>query len=54
MVKIRAQTRTRALVVLGDSRVPYNIISGDERRLPPKPTKVVDASYPRNLSRPQP
>jgi len=36
MVKVRAQTRTRALVVLGDSRAPYNILTGEERKLPPK------------------
>ena len=42
MVKVRAQARTRALVVLGDSRVPYNIISGDERSLPPKPVAMYD------------
>ena len=40
MVKVRAQTRTRALVVLGDTRVPYNIISGEERQLPPKPVPL--------------
>ena len=40
MVKVRAQMRTRALVVLGDSRAPYNIISGEERSLPPKPNPI--------------
>lgn len=41
MVRFRAQARTRALVVLGDSRVPYNILNGNERNLPPKPKTVV-------------
>ena len=40
MVRYRAQARTRALVVLGDSRVPYNILNGDQRELPPKPASV--------------
>ena len=40
MVRYRAQARTRALVVLGDSRVPYNILNGDQRVLPPKPEDV--------------
>lgn len=40
MVRYRAQARTRALVVLGDSRVPYNILNGDQRALPPKPIPV--------------
>lgn len=40
MVIVRAQQRTRALVILGDSRVPYNIISGDDRNLPPKPKPI--------------
>ena len=41
MVRYRAQMRTRALVVLGGSRVPYNILTGDERELPPKARDVV-------------
>ena len=40
MVRFRAQARTRNLVILGDSRVPYNIISGDDRVLPPAPQAV--------------
>ena len=40
MVRYRAQARTRALVVLGDSRVPYNILNGNQRTLPPKPKPV--------------
>lgn len=40
MVRYRAQARTRALVVLGDSRVPYNIMNGLDRELPPKPNSV--------------
>lgn len=44
MVRYRAQQRTRALVVLGDSRVPYNILNGDDRSLPPKPNTVVRPS----------
>jgi len=40
MVRYRAQQRTRALVVLGDSRVPYNILTGDGRELPPKAQPV--------------
>jgi hypothetical protein len=40
MVRYRAQARTRALVVLGDSRVPYNILNGDQRELPPRPSEV--------------
>jgi hypothetical protein len=40
MVRFRAQARTRALVVLGDSRVPYNIMNGMDRELPPKPKEV--------------
>jgi hypothetical protein len=40
MVRYRAQARTRALVVLGDSRVPYNILNGEQRSLPPKPNSV--------------
>lgn len=40
MVRYRAQNRTRALVVLGDSRVPYNILNGEERTLPEKPKSV--------------
>jgi hypothetical protein len=44
MVRYRAQQRTRALVVLGDSRVPYNILTGGERNLPPKAKEVVRPS----------
>lgn len=40
MVRVRAQARTRNLVILGDSRVAYNIISGGERYLPPAPIAV--------------
>ena len=45
MVRYRAQARTRALVVLGDSRVPYNILTGDERILPEKPKNVVKPQF---------
>ena len=40
MVRYRAQLRTRDLVVQGDSRVSYNIISGDDRSLPKVPEPV--------------
>ena len=40
MVRFRAQARTRALVVLGGSRAPYDILTGMDRSLPPKPADV--------------
>jgi len=40
MVRYRAQARTRALVVLGGSRAPYDILNGHERTLPSKPNEV--------------
>jgi hypothetical protein len=47
MVRYRAQARTRNLVILGDSRAPYNIISGGERYLPPAPVAVAKPLGPR-------
>ena len=41
MVRFRAKARTRALVVLGGSRAPYDILTGQERILPPKPESVM-------------
>ena len=40
MVRYRAQARTRNLVLLSDSRAPYNILNGQERYIPPAPRDV--------------
>lgn len=49
MVRFRAQARTRNLVILGDSRAPYNIISGGPRVLPAAPTEVKRPEGPRTM-----
>ena len=40
MVRYRAQARTRNLVLLSDSRAPYNILNGQERYIPPAPREI--------------
>ena len=46
MVRYRAQARTRNLVLLSDSRAPYNILNGQERYIPPAPKEITKPSIP--------
>ena len=45
MVRYRAAMRSNALVIKGDSRVAYNIISGDSRSPLKHPDPVVKPGY---------
>ena len=46
VVRYRAQARTRNLVLLSDSRAPYNILNGQERYIPPAPKEVQKPGIP--------
>jgi hypothetical protein len=48
MVRYRAQARTRNLVLLSDSRAPYNILNGQERYIPPAPREIMKPSIPQS------
>ena len=49
MVRFRAQARTRNLVLLSDSRAPYNILNGQERYIPPAPRDVIKPHGPQSV-----
>ena len=44
MIRYRAKVRTHNLAAVSDTRVNYNIISGEPRREPPKPEPVIKPS----------